>query len=101
MNIRLEYLYRDAGNYKKWGEVIFSNSEKMPIDGLRSKFLTTLIQRMYFSSKELQVPDLRFDDYLLDLDHDWHEFSDFSETDEPPTDVLERSILQFIQKSIP
>lgn len=27
MNICLTYLYRDAGNYKYWGEVVFSNPD--------------------------------------------------------------------------
>jgi len=29
MNIRLEYLYRDASNYKRWAEVVFENPQDM------------------------------------------------------------------------
>jgi len=25
MNVRFEYLYRDAGNFKNWGEIVFFN----------------------------------------------------------------------------
>jgi hypothetical protein len=25
MSVRFEYLYRDAGNFKNWGEVVFFN----------------------------------------------------------------------------
>ena len=30
MNLRMDYLYRDAGNYKNWGEVVFANPASAP-----------------------------------------------------------------------
>lgn len=31
-NVRLEYLYRDAENFKIWGEVVFSNVADIELD---------------------------------------------------------------------
>ncbi len=32
MNIAFEYLYRDAGNYKNWNTVVFSNRDAVDPD---------------------------------------------------------------------
>lgn len=32
MNIQLSYLYRDGGNYKFWGSVVFDNPNKVSAD---------------------------------------------------------------------
>jgi hypothetical protein len=34
-NIKFIYLYRDAGNYKNWGEVVFYNKNKLPKESVR------------------------------------------------------------------
>lgn len=45
MNIRFEYLYRDHGNLKNWGEIVFSNNDAYKrnieefIESLRLGFL--------------------------------------------------------------
>jgi hypothetical protein len=31
-NIRFAYMYRDAGNYKQHGEIIFSNKNQLVLD---------------------------------------------------------------------
>jgi hypothetical protein len=33
-NIKIAYLYRDGGNYKRWSRVIFSNPDKLSTEGL-------------------------------------------------------------------
>jgi hypothetical protein len=45
MNIRFEYLYRDAGNFKKWGEVIFSNKNNRDANDLEKQAKSVLIDR--------------------------------------------------------
>ena len=41
-NIKFFYLYRDAGNFKKWAEIVFSNPE-----GLAPVAITTALRRAF------------------------------------------------------
>jgi len=45
MNIRFEYLYRDAGNFKNWGEIIFSNKNNYDADYLEKQVRAVLIDK--------------------------------------------------------
>jgi hypothetical protein len=36
-NVEFTYLYRDGGNYKKWGKVVFSDSAQTNINSLEGK----------------------------------------------------------------
>lgn len=98
MNIRFSYLYRDAGNFKNFGEVIFSNPENVPLNILISKAKLALLDELYFDATSVGVPDLFFDDYDEELDHDWHEFERLDFVDSAPTDRQERSIEIFLSK---
>lgn len=97
MNIKFEYLYRDSGNYKNWGEVIFSNPESISVDFLTENVQSILIDKIYFFAQEALVPDLHFKNYDMALDHGWHEFNSFSETDEAPTDTKSRNVDDFLK----
>lgn len=37
INIKLNYLYRDGGNYKVWGYEVFSNPDLLSIKGIEEK----------------------------------------------------------------
>ena len=76
MNIAFSYLYRDAGNYKNWGQVIFTNKENMPIDEIRIAIQQNLIDQQFFVAKDWRVQELFFDNHLSHQDHEWHEFDD-------------------------
>jgi len=43
MNILFEYLYRDAGNNKKWGEVVFHNKENINLTVLNDKLRNEVV----------------------------------------------------------
>lgn len=96
MNIRFEYLYRDAGNFKNWGEVVFSNPRDVPADVTASMAEKVLIDHTFFVASKAGVPDLHFSEYNEDLDHGWHEVHAFLPTDEPPNDAQARNIEDFI-----
>ncbi len=97
MNIRFKYLYRDAGNFKNWGEVVFSNPHDVPADVITSMADRVLIDRTYFVAAKADIPDLHFAEYNKDLDHDWHEVNAFQPTDDPPNDVKDRKIEEFVE----
>ncbi len=98
MNIKFEYLYRDAGNYKNWGSVVFSNPDHCSTRMLHQKVSDLLIDQQYFYADKVRIPDLHFSDNDSDLDHAWHEYDSFSVTDEPLTDSDSRTVLEFINK---
>lgn len=58
MNVRFEYLYRDAGNFKNWGEVIFSNPLNFNIKFIALMAEKILIEQPYFVAINAGIPDL-------------------------------------------
>ncbi len=97
MNIRMEYLYRDAGNYKNWGEVVFSNPTSIPIKRVEQLVGDALFERQYFIAHSAGLPDLHFTECSIELDHDWHEFHGLAETEDPPNDSAGRGVEQLIE----
>jgi len=95
MNIRFEYLYRDAGNFKKWGEIIFSNPNNIDIELVESMAKKVLIDESYFVANKANIPDLHFEHYNEQLDHGWHEMHTFQSTNETPNDQHQRTIDEF------
>ena len=96
MNIRLEYQYRDAGNYKNWGEIVFSNPRNLVPEVVTEMAEEVLIEREFFVASGARVPDLHFSDWDPDLDHDWHEFVAFRSTGDAPSDPDQRAIEDFV-----
>ena len=98
MNIRLEYLYRDAGNNKKRGDVVFQNESNMDLDALRTKLDQALISGEFFVAESSYLPKIGFDS-ISDLDHDWYEFDGLSTTSDAVSDPLARDVLQFVSST--
>ncbi len=96
MNIRLEYQYRDAGNFKNWGEIVFSNPRSLAPEVVTQMAEEVLIDREFFVASSARVPDLHFPDWNPDLDHDWHKMVTFRSTDEAPNDPEQRTIEDFV-----
>lgn len=97
-NVKFEYLYRDAGNFKNWGDVIFSNKRRLPIENINNEITLYLIDGLYFNANELEIKDLHSNSIDIDLDHDWHEFHACKNTDEYLSDVKNRDISDIILK---
>lgn len=97
MNVLFEYLYRDAGNYKSWGQVIFSNEHDVSTDIVKARIASVLIDHAYFVASKARVPDLRFREYIEELDHGWHEFYSCEPTVDEPDDEQNREIGEFIE----
>ena len=97
MNVRFEYLYRDAGNFKNWSEIVFSNPHDIPADIVAAMAEQVLIDRTFFVAAKADIPDLHFAEHNEELDHGWHEVHSFWPTDEPPNDVRNRNIEEFVE----
>lgn len=97
MSIRLEYLYRDAGNYKNWGEIVFANRNGHDVASLEEQARSVLIDGDFFVASKASVPDLHFDEHIGHLDHDWHQFDSLTATDDKITDEKRRDIADFLE----
>lgn len=94
-NIRFNYLYRDAGNYKKCGFVIFRNPENLSVNKITTEIRKNLIDGSYFYPKSIRVPLLSFKKYNKELDHLWNEFESVEISNMSHND--NRTIVQFIK----
>ncbi len=97
MNTKLEYLYRDAGNNKKWGEVVFTNHKSINLGQLKSMFKEVLIKKEFFIARQSGLPELSFQKPDKELDHGWYEYSEISSTIEQENDLCNRDITDFIE----
>jgi hypothetical protein len=97
MNVRFEYLYRDAGNFKNWGEVVITNPRQISVELITAMAEKVLIDQAYFVASKANIPDLHFAERVEELDHDWHEVDAFQTTDEAPNDPQGRDVEGFIE----
>ena len=100
LNTKFCYLYRDAGNYKAFGEVIFANPKGLTLDEIESKIKASLIQGEFFDPIKWKIPKLKIEgfDYDPELDHDWMEFEIIEASSEAISD--DRSINDFLESII-
>lgn len=96
-NIVVNYLYRDAGNWKKSNCIIFTNFEKLTIPEIESRLTKTLFQGDGFIAEQVDLPKLNpYGDNWGEDDHCWHELSGVEETPEAADDELCRSITELL-----
>ena len=93
-NIKFNYLYRDGGNYKQFGYMIFGNENNIHIEEIENQIRLKLIDGDFFDPKMWRVKTLYKYPYNPELDHSWHEFEDIEITSESPTSKVD--ILDFI-----
>ena len=77
-NLMFEYLYRDPGNYKTFGQIIFTNKENVRIEEATLIIVNRLIDKEYFYPLDAGVPILCEDNFNPETD--WYEFIKFSHT---------------------
>jgi len=97
-NIKFNYLYRDAGNYKKWAEVVFSNPDRLSLELVTKDLQDAFLQDGLFIAHQVRLPEAFFSiggDATSD-DHCFHEFDTVEISLEIPNDRYARSISQFI-----
>ena len=97
-NIRFAYMYRDASNYKQYGEVIFSNETHPLVEEIEKQIRSFLNDGEFFIARQVHLEE-RFFDTLYDDDHPWHEFVRVEATDDPtfdPEPEHKRDIAEFL-----
>lgn len=98
MAVVFSYLYRDGGNYKRYGEVVFAGALE---SGLEARLRAALDEGDYFVPAQVDVPSVYlWDDgsgyAVSEDDHCWHEVEGVSEREEGVTDRRERTFAQFV-----
>ena len=94
-NLQFNYLYRDAGNYKKYGSVVFSNPDKLSLSAIEAQIKETLIDGEFFEPFKLNIPAIHAYPHS-ELDHDWYTFEEVQQTEEQATD--NRTISEFLNE---
>lgn len=99
-NLRLRYLYRDASNYKNWGELIFANPDRLLARAVEKSLKNALLGDGLFIAHQIRVPDVflapRYP--VTPDDHCFHEFHSVWVTSEHSTDKFGRSALAFVKE---
>ena len=94
MNSCFQYLYRDASNYKSWGEVVFAGEASEP---LLARLQGSFESGEFFIADQVRVSELFFPTWPLESsDHCFHEFDRLETTDAPVDDQQLRSIDDFV-----
>lgn len=97
-NVKFVYLYRDAGNYKRWGQVVFSNAEGISLQVIQDVFRNAFDSDSYFIAQQIRVPELFLwnETPATTDDHCFHEFAAVEACADTPTDDHGRSIKSFL-----
>jgi hypothetical protein len=94
-NIKFSYLYRDGGNYKNFGYVVFANPDHLILKELETLIRSKLIWETWFYANEWNLPDLRIGNLNIDSDPTWHEFESVEFTDEPVNAIYSLNLKQY------
>lgn len=98
-NIKFNYEYRDAGNYKQFGSIVFENpSNILDLESLEKTIRYNLFDTEFFYPFKLSIPSLHFDDWDTELDHFWYRFESVEHSRVTPNDLKSRTIEQFISE---
>ena len=102
MNIRFEYLYRDASSYLRRGSVVFGDPDRLAPRLLEqeNRLRRSLMVDGTFSAHQVRIPELFI--YAAGAassdDHCLHEFFGLEATADQPDDPLERSFAQLLNE---
>ena len=100
-NIQFSYLYRDGSNYKRRGQVVFSNPDRLPNDFIEEELRQAFLPDRLFIAGQIRLPNvfLYMDGPFSFNDHCYHEFDLTSPTSETPNDMHRRSITEFVAEA--
>lgn len=56
-NIKFVYLYRDGANYKSWGDVIFTNPNKLVLGEIENRLIDALLPNKLFIAHQVSIPE--------------------------------------------
>jgi hypothetical protein len=99
-NVKFNYLYRDASNFKKFASVIFSNPAGMDPLAISKCLEDAFCVDGLFIANQIRVPEVFLftkSDISID-DHCFHEFDSIELTPQSPNDIYGRAISAFVNE---
>lgn len=75
--IRFHYLYRDSGNYKKFGHKDFSNPNHLTLQEISQQIRKSMISTEFFYPESAGIRKFLFHRYCDD--YSWYEFEKIDE----------------------
>lgn len=98
--VKFNYLYRDAGNYKSWGELTFSNPDGFDLDWIDKRLKSAFEQEILFIAHQINVPEvfLYAKQDLNEDDHCFHEYDSVEAIDKFSTEIDARSVKHFLEQ---
>jgi hypothetical protein len=102
INIRFDYLYRDASNYSQRGSVVFADPDQLSwhLPELENRLRQVLMVDGTFSAHQIRLPELF--PYVAGAtsndDHCLHEFFGLEATTDQPDDQLHRRFTLFLDE---
>jgi len=99
-NIKFNYMYRDASNYKSWGSVIFINPGETTLSDIDARLLNVFGNDRLFIASQIRIPEvfLYLDGDITIDDHCFHEYISVEFTAEAENNKHGRSINEFIKE---
>ena len=99
-SVKFNYIYRDASNYKAFGNVIFTNPYGLALSDINKHLLNSFRMDGLFIASQIRIPEvfLYLDGDITVDDHCFHEFVSVEDTSEAENDVHRRSISEFIKE---
>jgi hypothetical protein len=101
-NVKFNYLYRDASNFKKFASVVFSNPSGMNPLAVSKSLEDAFWVDGLFIADQIRVPEVFLFtkcDISID-DHCFHQFQSIELTLQVPTDTHGRSIGDFVAEVV-
>lgn len=101
--IRFNYLYRDGGNYKKWGFIDFNNPTGLGLDEIHRRLENSFDMGCLFIAKQVGVPEIFLfldEKYSINADdHCFHEYDSVEAIDacSETVDLQNRTIEDFVK----
>lgn len=95
--VRFNYLYRDGGNYKRWGSVDFENPEKLSIKEIDKLLRSCFEQQCCFIAHQIDIPKISLyaDEPISEDDHCFHECDSVIEVEHVDSSKPSRTIGDF------
>jgi hypothetical protein len=101
-NVEFSYLYRDGGNYKKFGRVVFPNPDQITCHAIEKALVEAFLEDGLFIANQVRLPEMFLfaNGELTFDDHCYHEFDAVRATEKESTDPDRRTIGQFLSEVI-
>jgi hypothetical protein len=57
-NVEFSYLYRDGGNYKKFGRVVFPNPDQITCHAIEKALMEAFLEDGLFIANQVRLPEM-------------------------------------------